>query len=68
MSLDVVRASTCVAELVPVIGGHSRATILSLYSQAQHTVKTELGETGAIKKCSLLVTSQKMRRNCFTLL
>lgn len=55
-------------ELVPVIGGHSRATILSLYSQAQHTVKTELGETGAIKKCSLLVTSQKMRRNCLRLI
>jgi len=56
-TLDVVRASTFVAEIVkdttlspevviPVVGGHSGVTIVPLLSQSSHTLPASLGQPG----------------------
>jgi len=56
-TLDVVRASTFVAEIVkdttiapdvvvPVVGGHSGVTIVPLLSQSSHPIPSSLGQSG----------------------
>ena len=56
-TLDVVRASTFVAEVVkdttlspevviPVVGGHSGVTIVPLLSQSSHTLPASIGQPG----------------------
>ena len=56
-TLDVVRASTFVAEavtdttispevVVPVVGGHSGVTIVPLLSQSSHPLPASLGQSG----------------------
>jgi len=60
-TLDVIRASTFVAEIhgdlsysskvvVPVVGGHSGVTIVPLLSQASHPLPTSVDTSGLVKR------------------